>query len=408
MGTKRKKFFKIVFWLAAPVVVWFIVHTMADKVTVETTPPPQDKVVVEPVPPPQALDTLDSTRRLLLERFDSYLTDPEAYARLVADQCAQFPEGDLFPYVFVAMAYSNLALAGATDRQHAREQIATLIDLALPAVIRRLRPPENKLEKLESYGRQATYLGQLNLALGCYRLIGGDERFDRIHRRISDILYQALVKTDGRPLDSFPNYSWPFDTIPVLASLKLDDLHSRTSRTDQLVKKHLAWLEQHGRHESTGLPYSRLGKHKELPRGCDLSLRLCLLAQIDRSKAEALYQNYTKYFWLERGIAAGFAEWPRGISRFEDNDSGPIILGIGTAASGLGIGTVIAMNDQARLKRLADQMAMRDTIFALLLSNTDGRQTLGGMIPFSPEYFTGFLFGDAILFYAITWQAWEK
>jgi hypothetical protein len=407
MGAKRKQMFKIVLCLAALGFVFFMVHSLAGEVDVETTPPIKAEVAAEPGPPPQA-DTLDATRRLLLERFDGYLKEPKAYARLALDECAQFPEGDLFPFVFPAMAYSNLALAGATDRQHARQQIAILIDLALPAVIKRLQPPENKLENLESYKRQATYLGQINLALGCYRLVGGDDRFDHIQRRISDVLYRALVKADGKPLASFPNYSWPFDTIPVLASLKLDDLQRRTKRTDALVKKHLAWVEQHGLDESTGLPYSRLGKNLQLPRGCDLSLRLCLLAQIDRKKAEALYQNYTKYFWLERGVAAGFAEWPRGISRFEDNDSGPIILGIGTAASGLGIGTVLAMNDQARLKRLADQMAMRDTIFALLLSKTDGGQTLGGMIPFSPEYFTGFLFGDAILFYAITWQAWEK
>ena len=352
MGAKRKKMFKIVLCLAALVFVFLMVHSLADEVEVETAPPIKAEVVIEPGPPPQA-DTLDATRRLLLERFDGYLTDPKAYARLVLDECAQFPEGDLFPFVFPAMAYSNLALAGTTDRQHARQQIAILIDLALPAVIKRLKPPQNKLEKLESYKRQATYLGQINLALGCYRLVGGDDRFDLIQRRISDVLYRALLKADGQPLASFPNYSWPFDTIPVLASLKLDDLQRRTKRTDALVKKHLAWVEQHGLHESTGLPYSRLGKNQELPRGCDLSLRLCLLAQIDHLKAEALYQNYTKYFWLERGVAAGFAEWPRGISRFEDNDSGPIILGIGTAASGLGIGTVLAMNDQTRLKRLA-------------------------------------------------------
>ena len=42
----------------------------------------------------------------------------------------------------------------------------------------------------------------------------------------------------------------------------------------------------------------------------------------------------------------GFREWPRGVSGATDADSGPIVFGIGSAASGLGIAGARAMGDE--------------------------------------------------------------
>ena len=67
----------------------------------------------------------------------------------------------------------------------------------------------------------------------------------------------------------------------------------------------------------------------------------------DPPRARALYQRYREGFWLGLGPVVGFREWPRGVDRSGDADSGPIVLGIGTAASGIGIGA-------ARLAGAAD------------------------------------------------------
>jgi hypothetical protein len=137
------------------------------------------------------------------------------------------------------------------------------------------------------------------------------------------------------------------------------------------------------------------------------------MAQLDPGYAEQLYSNYTRTFWLERGILAGFAEWPHGQDRYQDADSGPIFNGIGTAATGLGIGTAIAMRDGPRLERLTAQLAMRDVLMLALEKTSEPGKTgaptlLGGMIPIDPQYFTGFLFGDAILFYSVSWRSWTQ
>jgi len=37
----------------------------------------------------------------------------------------------------------------------------------------------------------------------------------------------------------------------------------------------------------------------------------------------------------------------------------------------------------------------------------DGRASFLGGIPYRDKYVTGFLMGDACLFYAVTWQDWS-
>jgi hypothetical protein len=61
----------------------------------------------EPQPDPQAV--LADCRDRLTKSFDSYLEEPGAYARRVERARGAFPEGDLFPFIYPALAYVNLS-----------------------------------------------------------------------------------------------------------------------------------------------------------------------------------------------------------------------------------------------------------------------------------------------------------
>jgi hypothetical protein len=352
-------------------------------------------------------------RQKLWEQFQSLLSDAKGYAARVRRECRGFPEGDLFPYVLPACAYTNVAVGEPKLSPQARKRVAQLVELARPAVVRRVRPPGAKLENLKVYRNHATYLGQYNLALGCYRLIGGDDRFADEHKAVSDALHEALVKARGRPLWSLPGLCWPFDTIPCLLSLRLYDRCTGVDRTSVLIKRHLEWVKRHATDSTTGLPYSRIdlrsGRALERPRGCELSWRICLMAQIDEAAARPLYRSYVKSFWLDRGVIAGFAEWPGGRSGRQDRDSGPILLGVGMSASGFGLGAATAMADAPRAERLCAQLAEFRTLLEGMIRRSPAsrrRLTMGGVIDPRSTYSTGFLFGDACLFYAITWRRW--
>lgn len=359
-----------------------------------------------------AQDILSVFRKKMTIEFDSFLKKPEAYRDLVQEECRGFPEGDLFPYIFPALAYANLAKSDQTGKAHALKQMAKLIPLARSSVIRRVNPPSGNLQKLKDYKKQAVYLGQYNMLLGAWRLIGGDDRYQPEHKAVSDALHAALTKQGGCPLESFPNLTWPFDTIPCLVSLQLYDRHTGIPRSREAIKNHLIWVNEKALDPVTGLPGSliniKTGEQQEKPRGCDLSLRLCLLPHIDKKEAARVYKKYTKAFWLEKGMIAGFAEWPYGKTEYQDMDSGPIFLDIGLAATGLGLGASIAANDTGRIIRMSEELANLNTLklLARQLGADPANMRIQKTIVKGEHYTTAFLFGDACLFYALTWVKW--
>jgi hypothetical protein len=331
--------------------------------------------------------------------FERLLQEPDAYRTEVNAHAAAFPEGDVFPYVFPIMANTSLAAADPTRRETARQQVGALLELLIPSIESHV----GTLDGLRTYKSYATYVGQVGLALGCWRLLGGDDRYDDRHRRVIAVLVSALEARDGAPLDSYPNLVWPFDTMPALVAVRLWDVHTGEDHSE-LITAHLHWMDRHL--DASGLPVSRVHPTTmataEAARGCDLSYRIALLALLDRDRAEQLYTRYVDHYWLERGIVAGFAEWEGGAEVREDVDSGPIALGIGLGATGLGIAATRSVGDRERWGRLRGELAQSRLALQTMLQLSDGTAPL----PLAPGYRTGFLFGDAALFWATTWEDW--
>ncbi len=374
-------------------------------------------------PPPPALHAPDglpaaaaaeweATVRTLVRKFDGVLADPAAYGRRVGKQCRRFPEGDLFPFTFPAIAYAQLALRDPAYRDHALHQMAKLLDLAVPAVVRRVEARKGQLQSIGSYEGHAVYLCQLGLALGLWRALGGDDRYEADHRRVADVVRGALIARNGAPLDSFPGVVFPFDTIPCLVFLTQRDRQDSAEAGREPVARHRLWIRDHGTDVETGLPASRVDPVTfapiEVPRGCELSLRVPLLAQLDPGAAQALWSRYVEHFWVERWIVKGLAEWPDGQQRFEDMDSGPILMGVGLAASSLGLGAALMAGDTSRATTLMGYLArIRGLLADAAPAGTDGPTVwIGGMIPTQQGYVTGFLYGDAALFLSLTWTSW--
>lgn len=347
-----------------------------------------------------------ATETELIAWMDGLLSDPAGYRAQVRREAHSFPEGSLFPYVFPAMSWTNLAIRDPALRGDAREKIDILLKEIIPAVTLATSPPDGDLTKLGDYRSQAVMLGQLNLVLGCWKLVGGDDRHAALHRRISGILAEALRTRNGQPLDSYPMLVWPFDTIPVIVSLHMADAEQYAD----LIDRHLAWIEEHGLEPTTGLPYSRLD-HRDLkptvgPRGCDISYRIALLAQLDRRLATDLYERYTRSFWIRRTLATGFAEWPDGRSDIADIDSGPVIMGLGTAATGLGIAATRAADDAVRWRTLESELLLVTGVLKTFAPTVRKHPSFKAIPLNVDDYKTGFMFGDVCLLWATTWVDW--
>lgn len=387
-------------------------------------------------------DVVERMTAGVVEQLDQELSrlaeDPDEYARLVAAECRGFPEGDLFPYTLPVLAWAGLTSGDRNAADLARME--RLLELAEKPVAKRTSAPEGRLDRLENYRDQATYLCQLNLAAAAFVAAGGKGHFAELHDKLSEVILSDLEKAAGRPLNSFPSYTWPFDTVPCLLSVAdhvvpdsdlaavprgtpargLEEEQAEgnarggaglSRRVQAVLDLHLAWVEESGLDRDTSLPVSRVTPQastaSEGPRGCDLSWRLALLEPIAPETARRWYKRYVKAFWVERVAVAGFREWPEGVGRKADVDSGPIVLGIGGAATALGIASAQVFNDELRLARLVPQV--ETTHQAIAEKVRDGEAAMPGLpVKLRADRYTGFLYGDVVLFHALTWGRTAK
>lgn len=338
--------------------------------------------------------------------FSDRLSSPERYVEDVRAQAWTFPEGDLFPIVFPLMAQVNLAMMEPSSKSERRETVAILSGMAIDVLENRLA---RKVEEIDEANGEATYIGQVNLALSAFRLLGGDDRFENQNRHLSGILHRAIAERHGAPIESWPGLLWPFDTLPAVLSLRVRDVALGTHDHDQLIRTYLEWMDDNGRDPGTGLPASQLDpatlEYLVEPRGCDLSYRVALLSLLDKSRARRLYQRYVNHHWQAGDGWSGFSEYPDGKPGRVDADSGPIFDGLGLSATGFGLATTRAMYDETRWNTLRLQADQLTFWIDQALSN--------GIAPVIPPgvqlergYTTGFLFGDTALYWAATFVDW--
>lgn len=350
-----------------------------------------------------AAKSLTSIQARLLKSFDASILDIERYQQRVNNECAIFPEAYLFPYILPALAYGNLALKDPSYATTATKAMARLIKPAISALEGQvIETPKDTILSLDAYALRATEIGQINLALALYQRIGGnDASLLKIHKHLNHLLSVALKESEGKPINSYPNLTWPFDTMPCVVSLLLSDPDDKDYQA--YARAHLEWIEDEGLHSPTKLPYGELGR--ELPRGCDLSLRLPLMHHFAPEQARVYYERYTQHHWA----GMGFREWAVGFDGGVDIDSGPILFGMGLSATGNGLASAIVFENSTQMNVLMSLLAQRDQWVHLYHSKPSVREMIANQfesqfVPIDTNYFTGFLYGDAALFYMLTWE----
>lgn len=197
------------------------------------------------------------------------------------------------------------------------------------------------------------------------------------HRRLVDRLL-ALTRDDAHAhVSSYQGtrQRWPADHAAALAAIARYDRAHGTRLLDEPLAR---WRAELGLrlHKRTGLPRSDVATTLNggaLPRGCAQSLLTRYLLEVDPSLAHAWWKPYRRQFLLRRGPFVGFREWPPGVERAGDVDSGPIVLGIGVAASGLGIAAARGVGDEALAKEL-------EASAALVLDVMPGLEPVAGLL----------------------------
>ena len=142
--------------------------------------------------------------------------------------------------------------------------------------------------------------------------------------------------------------AWPADNMLAIASLNLGEQilagsHSPKSILPNWLEKVKNLLDDNGR-----IPHGvqwETGKTIEASKGNSMSLMLCFLYDIDSSFAKSQFINYKENFLDERLGLPGIREHAKGLAGDGDIDSGPVIWGIGGAASIVGQRTMATYSE---------------------------------------------------------------
>lgn len=207
----------------------------------------------------------------------------------------------------------------------------------------------------------ALSLAHLLLVMGAADRLGSC-----VDERLHEGLARGLARLSARePTGVVPSYRalplrWPADQSALLAGLHRADVAHGWSTHELPLRRFQEGVTVH----RSGLPVSEVtgrGPGASLPRGCAQSFISRYLAEVDPATTAAWWKTYRSTFLVELPFGiVGFREWPPGIDRAADSDSGPIVLGIGVAASALGLSAAKAQGEAGlarRLERSADRVS---------------------------------------------------
>lgn len=242
-------------------------------------------------------------------------------------------------------------------------RMITLSQVADGCAARAEQDPEGARACLEAVYRRARRLpkgsglaqSHLLLILGAADRAGPCLDPER-HRALAEDLARRSLADPDRHLPSYPGPKgrWPADQAATLAGLARYDRAHAGSLTAPAFS---AWRDRildRAIDEATQLPWSEVNGRGagRLPRGCALSYSIRYLAEVDPALARRWWAAYKAHYLVDRGLLVGFREWPPGIERRADVDSGPIVEGVGAAATAFGLQAARAMGDDGLAVRL--------------------------------------------------------
>jgi hypothetical protein len=277
---------------------------------------------------------------------------------------------DNTPGGFRIVALSHIAegcLAISSDSPpEATDCVSRIVELALdPRISPYVDPAKEEL------GHHGLYLSHLNITLGAYQAVSKDNRYQELNARISNHLAAGSLAEPTATFPSFPGEParWPADQAATLHSLHLYDSNFGQDIAKAPIAAWQSYLAKSGIDKKTGLHVSELTSskpHSGLPRGCALAWTVRYSVGFDRPWATALWERFVGLYAVEMNGLSGLREWPPGKDGPADIDSGPILFGIGTAASAFGLTASRLVGDVETAQKLSSSRQL-----ALLVAKDD-------------------------------------
>ncbi len=256
-----------------------------------------------------------------------------------------FPEGFVFINALYALTWCDLVETN-TDSTITKEAI-TEVDWAISEMLSEYAKSSFNEELPLKYG--VFYRGWTNYVIARRINLGTTSKsLIKLFQQNCGEISTAYQKSESPYLESYYMAAWPADNMLAIASLNLGEQilagsHSPKSILPNWLEKVKNLLDDNGR-----IPHGvqwETGKTIEASKGNSMSLMLCFLYDIDSSFAKSQFINYKENFLDERLGLPGIREHAKGLAGDGDIDSGPVIWGIGGAASIVGQRTMATYSE---------------------------------------------------------------
>jgi hypothetical protein len=248
---------------------------------------------------------------------------------------------------------AEAAVGGARDGTLSRADAIAAVDrVAGAALDPPLSPWEAGVGSVDDFGHHGLFLSHLAIVLGARDALHPETCDEALHRRIAEHLAAAAAAHPRGVGRSFASSAsrWPADQAATLYALWLHDRAHGTALVDAPRERLLGWLL------ADGLPPTEItgtSPDWEIPRGSSLSFTARYLAPVAPDAARTLWARMQDGYVVRSPVGAGIREWPPGVERASDIDSGPIVLGVGASATAFGLAAARAIGDEALAQELA-------------------------------------------------------
>ncbi len=271
-----------------------------------------------------------------------------------------FPEGFIFINVLYGLTWCEL-IKGQVENtdlyQEGIQEITSTIAKMDSREAKRIFPEELPLK----YG--AFYRGWSNYLLGKKIGLQSEEHREEgeveLFKQNCQDINEAIITSTSPYLESYKSQKWPADGVIAVASLKLSDQVFKENQYEKTLEEWLGKVKAKLDKETGLIPHAvhyRTDEAIEGARGCSQSLILNFLKDIDESFAEDQFQKYKNLFLTRRVGMPGIREYPKGTFGLGDVDSGPVIFGVGGAASIVGQRTMGRYGEWSVYKQLRNSI----------------------------------------------------
>ncbi|SKC72893.1 hypothetical protein [Ohtaekwangia koreensis] len=295
-----------------------------------------------------------------------------------------YPEGYIFMHALTALAWHDfarqcdpsLALYEEAHTEISKSCSAITDDLAKSTFDPYLQLP---------YG--AFYTGWSNFLLG--KKLGLESMSKRnieevnLFKQQCESIAHALDSSVSPYLESYYKAAWPADMLMCIASLGLhDQLYTPryTATIETWLKKVKTNLDVNGL-----IPHAAdavTGKPNEDARGSSQSLMLVFLYEIDPDFARQQFELYKRCFLGSCLGLPGIREYCNGTAGSGDIDSGPVIFGMGAAATLVGMRTMATYHDHSN----ANALECGIEAFGIPIKNDHEKKYIFGTLPIADAF----------------------